>query len=79
VSLATARLLSRRFYDIVTPLKYETLRLNEEIIAPDAYTRFPQAFEKICAHTRHVEVDDELDATGVKRLLEKLQRLSSVR
>ncbi|KAI0130589.1 F-box domain-containing protein [Xylariales sp. AK1849] len=78
-SLATARLLSRRFDAIITPIKYEYLRLTGRIIALRAQTYLPDALEKVYAHTRHVEIRNDLDPSSIKRLLDCLRRLSTIR
>ncbi|KAH6651744.1 F-box domain-containing protein [Truncatella angustata] len=78
-SLATARLLSRRFDAIVTPIKYKFLYLSERILAPEAQAYIPDALEKIYVHTRHVQANSDLDPQNIKRLLDRIQRLSTVR
>ncbi|KAI8627061.1 F-box domain-containing protein [Xylariaceae sp. FL1651] len=78
-SLAAARLLSTRFNAITTPIKYYTLRLTERIIAPQAETYFPDGLANIYTHTRHVKVDNDLNPEQVKEVLNKIERLSSVR
>ncbi|KAJ2993744.1 hypothetical protein NUW58_g1750 [Xylaria curta] len=78
-SLSVARLVSARFNAIVTPMKYHTLRVTQNIIMPQADIRFPEGIANICAHTRHVRVDSDLNAEHVKRLLDKIERLSSLR
>ncbi|KAI0912210.1 F-box domain-containing protein [Ustulina deusta] len=77
-SLSAARLVSTRFNAIVTPMKYQTLQMAQYIIAPQAETYFPSGIANICAHTRHVKVASDLNAEHVRRLLNKIQRLSSV-
>ncbi|KAH8196268.1 hypothetical protein TruAng_009570 [Truncatella angustata] len=77
-SLATARLLSRRFDAIVTPIKYKFLYLSERILAPEAQAYIPDALEKIYVHTRHVQANSDLDPQNIKRLLDRIQRLSTV-
>lgn len=78
-SLATARLLSRRFNAILTPIKYEHLRLTERIISLEAQNHFPGALEKVYMHTRHVELTSDLEPEAVKRLLNRVRRLLTVR
>lgn len=78
-SLATARLLSRRLDAIAVPIKYETVRLNDRIIAPEAETAFPLALDRIYVFTRHIEARSNLDPQGIKQVLDRIQRLSSVR
>jgi hypothetical protein len=71
--------VSRRLHAILTPIKYEYLRLTDRIIAPEAHIYFPDALEKIRAHTRHVEARSDLDPERVKVLLDRLRRLLTVR
>ncbi|KAK8102927.1 hypothetical protein PG984_016073 [Apiospora sp. TS-2023a] len=78
-SLEKARLLSRRFDAIVTPIKYEYLRLTERIIAPASSLYLPYALQKVYSYTRHVEVASDLDPAGIKQLLGGVHRLLSVR
>ncbi|KAH8648369.1 F-box domain-containing protein [Xylariales sp. PMI_506] len=78
-SLAAARRLSKRFCDIITPIQYEFLRLTERIIASQAQTEFPQALENVYTLTRHVEVRNDLDPRGIRRVLDRIERLSSIR
>ncbi|KAK6207280.1 hypothetical protein LQW54_007364 [Pestalotiopsis sp. IQ-011] len=78
-SLAAARLLSRRFEAIITPIKYEYLSLNELIIAPQAERYLPDALEKVYKHARHVEARSDLDPRNMKRVLDRIHRLLSVR
>ncbi|KAI1755831.1 F-box domain-containing protein [Xylaria castorea] len=77
-SLSVARLISTRFNAIVTPMKYHTLRMTQYIIDPRAETYFPDGIANICAHTRHVKVDSDLNAEHVKRILDKIERLSFI-
>ncbi|TGJ78836.1 hypothetical protein E0Z10_g9930 [Xylaria hypoxylon] len=63
---------------MVTPMKYQTLRMTRDIVDPQAETYFPEGIANICAHTRHVKVDSDLNAEHVKNLLDKIERLSSV-
>lgn len=78
-SLAAARLACRRLDAIGTPIDYEHLRLTKRIIAPEARTKFSSALQKVCAHTRHVEVSSDLDPENIKGLLDRIQYLRSVR
>ncbi|KAK6066963.1 F-box domain-containing protein-like protein [Seiridium cupressi] len=78
-SLASARLLSKRFDAIITPIKYEHLRLTEQILATESQNYFPVALEKIYAHTRHVQANSDLDPRSIKRLLDRVRRLLTVR
>ncbi|KAI0487397.1 F-box domain-containing protein [Xylaria cf. heliscus] len=77
-SLGVARLVSTRFNAIVTPMQYHTLRITQYIIDPRAEIYFPNGIANICAHTRHVKVDSGLNAEHVKRILDKMERLSSI-
>ncbi|KAI0848172.1 hypothetical protein F5Y00DRAFT_253537 [Daldinia vernicosa] len=78
-TLADARRLSRRFETIISPIHYETLYLSEHIIDPLAETHFPGYFRNIYLFTRHVETRSNLDARSTRRVLDKVQRLSSLR
>ncbi|KAI1433674.1 hypothetical protein GGR50DRAFT_472550 [Xylaria sp. CBS 124048] len=77
-SLGVVRLVSKRLNDAVVPIQYHTKRLTQRIIAPDAAVDFPEGVAHICAHTRHVRVDSELNVEHIKTLLEKMERLSSI-
>lgn len=77
--VSTARLLCRRFNQIAVPIAYNTLVLTERIVAQDAGLHFPQALEHISAHTNHVVARSDLDPAGIKRILERIRRLCSVR
>ncbi|KAI0548454.1 F-box domain-containing protein [Xylaria curta] len=77
-SLSVARLVSTRFNAIVTPMKYHTIRMTRYIIDPRAETYFPSGIANICAHTRHIKVDSDLNAEHVRRILDKIERLSSI-
>lgn len=77
--VSTARLLCQRFNQIAIPIAYKTLVLTERIVAQDAGQHFPQALEHISAHTHHVVARSDLDPAGIKRLLERIRKLSSVR
>lgn len=78
-SLATCRRASKRINAIITPLKYETLRLTERIIATQAEIYLPHSLQNVYKHTRHVEVHSKLNPEGIQRVLAKIQRLLSVR
>ncbi|KAK7974239.1 hypothetical protein PG989_016087 [Apiospora arundinis] len=78
-SLANVRLLSRRFDAIVTPIKYEYLRLTERILAPGPTLALPYALQNVYRYTHHVEVASDLDPAGIRQLLGGVQRLLSVR
>ncbi|KAI0975760.1 F-box domain-containing protein [Xylaria arbuscula] len=77
-SLSAVRLVSTRLNAIATPLKYHTLQITQNIIAPQAEVYFPEGIANIRAHTRHVKVDSNLNAEYVKSLLQKIEKLSSV-
>ncbi|KAI0862899.1 F-box domain-containing protein [Xylaria cubensis] len=76
--LSVARLVSTRFNAIVTPMKYHTIRMTRYIIDPRAETYFPNGIANIYAHTRHIRVDSDLNAEHVRRILDKIERLSSI-
>lgn len=77
-SLSAARLVSVKFNAIATPMKYHSCRITRCIIDPRAEIVFPEVIANICAYTRHVRVDSDLDAEHVKNLLNKIERLSSI-
>lgn len=77
--VSTARLLCQRFNQIAIPITYKTLVLTEKIVAQDAGQLFPQALEYISAHTHHVIARSDLDPAGIRRILERIRKLSSVR
>lgn len=77
--VSTARLLCRRFNQIAIPIAYRTLILNERIVSPDAGHYFPEALEYIYAYTNHVVARSDLDPSGIKTILERIRKLSSVR
>lgn len=77
--VSTARLLCQRFNQIAIPIAYKTLVLTERIVAQDAGQHFPRALEHISAHTNHVVARSDLDPAGIKRILERIRKLSSVR
>ncbi|KAI0886060.1 uncharacterized protein GGS22DRAFT_159752 [Annulohypoxylon maeteangense] len=78
-ALANVRQLSKRFEAIVTPICFESIYLNERIIAPETEICFPRVIQSLCSFTRHVEVNSDLDPVATRRLLDRLQRLSSLR
>lgn len=53
--------------------------LTEQILAAESLTYFPKALENIYAYTRHVEARSDLDPDDIKRLLDRVERLLSVR
>ncbi|PNY28534.1 Uncharacterized protein TCAP_01546 [Tolypocladium capitatum] len=78
-SLFTLRLVCRRFNCLATPVVYHTIELNDAMLdlgAERLYTRF---LEHVFQHTNHVIVRSDLDPQSVKRLLCRIQRLSSIR
>ncbi|KXJ89420.1 hypothetical protein Micbo1qcDRAFT_196756 [Microdochium bolleyi] len=78
-SLAAVRLVSRRLCAISTPIKYESLRLTEDIVAPEAETCMSEALKDIFSHTKHVEVLGELEPEHVKRFLARIHNLKTIR
>ncbi|KAL7621206.1 hypothetical protein AAE478_008523 [Parahypoxylon ruwenzoriense] len=78
-SLADARRISKIFDAIVTPIQLETLCLNDRIVAPPLDTHSSQFLEKVYLYTRHVETRSNLDPEGTRKILDKMQRLSSLR
>lgn len=77
--IATARLLCRRFNEIAIPIAYTTLALNERIVDPASEQEFPQALAHIYAYTNHVIARSNLNPDGIKTILERIRKLSSVR
>lgn len=77
--MSTARLLCRRINQIAIPIFFKTVVLNEQIVSPEAKLHFPHALEYIYAHTNHVIARSDLDPSGIKAILERIRRLSSVR
>jgi hypothetical protein len=77
--VARARLLSRRFDAIATPIFYRVLCLNERVIATDAESRYPGVLDHISAYTSHVVASSDLDPDGIGRVIGRIQKLSSVR
>lgn len=53
--------------------------LNERIVSPQSVQYFPQALEHIYTYTNHVVARSNLDPAGIKALLERIRKLSSVR
>ncbi|KAI1472314.1 uncharacterized protein F4812DRAFT_408366 [Daldinia caldariorum] len=78
-TLADARQLSRRLEAVIRPIYFETIRLNENIVDPLAETYFPGYLEDLYLFTRHVETRSNLDAQNTKRVLDRVQRLCSLR
>ncbi|KAI2634708.1 hypothetical protein GGS26DRAFT_581568 [Hypomontagnella submonticulosa] len=78
-ALADARQLSRGFEIIVTPIQFDTVRLNERIIAPQTETHFPRILRHLSSFTRHVNVKSDLDPVNTRRVLDQIRRLSSLR
>ncbi|KAI1803698.1 hypothetical protein F4811DRAFT_523876 [Daldinia bambusicola] len=78
-TLADARQLSRRLEAVIKPIYFETIRLNENIVDPLAETYFPSYFEDLYLFTRHVETRSNLDAQNTRRVLDRVQRLCSLR
>ncbi|KAM7201403.1 hypothetical protein V8F20_004867 [Naviculisporaceae sp. PSN 640] len=78
-AVTTARLVCRAFNDLATPLTYATVHINQAIISPSAASRFPQALRNIHIHTRHIVLRSGLDRNLVSHLLNKVQKLRSVR
>ncbi|KAI0021435.1 hypothetical protein F4780DRAFT_290716 [Xylariomycetidae sp. FL0641] len=77
-SLSSIRLLSRRMGAIVLPIQYETIRLHERILSPQAEALAPQWLAHVSTHTRHVEARSDLNPEHVRRLLDRVQRLLSL-
>ncbi|KAH7018281.1 F-box domain-containing protein [Microdochium trichocladiopsis] len=78
-SLAAVRLVSRRLYDITTPIRYERLRLTERIVSPESEVHMAHGLRHVLAFTRHVEVLEDLDPENVRRVLNGMNSLKSVR
>ncbi|KAM0280138.1 hypothetical protein ACHAQH_004210 [Verticillium albo-atrum] len=78
-SAAASRRLSRRFEAIATPIVYHILCLNESIVSEDAEARYPNLFRNVAAHTNHVVARSNLDPVGIRSVLDRVQRLQSVR
>ncbi|EFQ29474.1 F-box domain-containing protein [Colletotrichum graminicola] len=78
-ALAAARCLSRRFEAIATPITYRTLCLNERIVALDADSRYPNLLCNVSTYTNHVIARSDLDPDGIRRVLDRVQRLKTVR
>lgn len=77
LSLWPARLVARRIHDIVTPIAYYDIRLNELVIAPESKKRFPLAVQHIHQFTKHVTCGSNLTSQGVIKLLEGIPRVHS--
>ncbi|KAF6840686.1 F-box domain-containing protein-like protein [Colletotrichum plurivorum] len=78
-AVAAARCLSRRLDAIATPVTYHTLSLNERIVAPDTESRYPNLLRHVSTFTNHVVVRSDLDPDGIRRVLDRVQRLKTVR
>lgn len=78
-ALAAARCLSRRFEAIATPVTYRTLCLNERIVAPDAESRYPNLLRNVSIYTNHVIARSDLNPDGIRRVIDRIQRLRTVR
>ncbi|KAI1761985.1 hypothetical protein GGR53DRAFT_521970 [Hypoxylon sp. FL1150] len=78
-ALANARQLSRRLESIIAPIQFNTFHLNERIISPEAETYFPRLLEYLYKYTRHVYIRSNLNPEHTFRVLDKIQRLSSLR
>lgn len=78
-AVAAARCLSRRLDAIATPVTYHTLFLNERIVAPDTESRYPNLLRHVSTFTNHVVVRSDLDPDGIRRVLDRVQRLKTVR
>ncbi|KAI1378905.1 hypothetical protein F4677DRAFT_351961 [Hypoxylon crocopeplum] len=78
-ALGSARQVSRRFEAIVTPILFNTTCLNQRMIAPQAETYFPRGVQNMYSLTRHVEVRSDLDPVNTRRVLDRIQRLSSLK
>lgn len=48
-------------------------------MSPDAEQCFPEALEYIYAYTNHVIARSDLDPSGIKTILQRIRKLSSVR
>ncbi|OLN86104.1 hypothetical protein CCHL11_05215 [Colletotrichum chlorophyti] len=77
-ALAGTRRLSKRFEAIATPLTYQILCLNERIVAPDAELRYPNLLRNVSTYTNHVVARSDLDPDGIRRVLDRVQRLKTV-
>ncbi|KAM7216632.1 hypothetical protein V8F06_007947 [Rhypophila decipiens] len=78
-AINTARRICQTFNHLATPLAYETVHINQQITSLEGVTLFPHALRNIHAHTRHVVLRSGLDRQCVGVLLNKLQKLRSVR
>ncbi|KAI1823648.1 F-box domain-containing protein [Xylaria intraflava] len=77
-SLGAVRLVSKRLDASVVPVKYHSMRMTQYVIAPEAEVFFPAGIANICAHTRHVRLDSDLNLEHVRRLLSRMKKLSSI-
>ncbi|KAI8966364.1 hypothetical protein F5Y11DRAFT_153697 [Daldinia sp. FL1419] len=78
-ALANARLVSRGFDTIITPIQFETICLNERIIDPLSEIYFPYFFRNMFLFTRHIRTRSNLDPENSRRLLDRVQKLFSLR
>ncbi|KAI0384551.1 hypothetical protein F5Y04DRAFT_269494 [Hypomontagnella monticulosa] len=78
-TLANARQLSRRFEHIVTPIQFDTVRLNERIIAPETETYFPRIPKIMSSFTRHIDARSDLDPINTRRVLDRAHCLLTLR
>ncbi|KAI1771656.1 hypothetical protein F4818DRAFT_198576 [Hypoxylon cercidicola] len=78
-TLASARQLSRRLESIIAPIQFDTFHLNERIITPHAETHSPRLCQYLYTYTKHVHVRSDLDPENTARVLDRIQRLSSLR
>ncbi|KAF7533046.1 hypothetical protein G7054_g7422 [Neopestalotiopsis clavispora] len=60
-------------------LSSELLALIFEQATPQAQTHLPEALDKVYKHTRHVEARSDLDPRNMKRLLDRIHRLLTVK
>ncbi|KAI1417176.1 hypothetical protein F5Y13DRAFT_152174 [Hypoxylon sp. FL1857] len=78
-ALAGVRELSKRFEAIAAPIQFDTICLNERIIAPQTEIYFPRILRYLHLFTRHIKVRSDLDPVNARRVLDRAQRLSSLR
>jgi len=78
-SVASARCLSRRLEAIATPIVYKTLYLTERIVSDDTEKLLPNLLWNISAYTNHVVARSDLNPEGIRRILDSVQRLYSVK
>ncbi|QLI72056.1 uncharacterized protein G6M90_00g084250 [Metarhizium brunneum] len=77
-SIFVVRSVSQLFNSIATPIAYRRVVLNELIVRPDAQTLFSKALEHISTYTKHVVVRNNLKPSGIRKILSRIMRLSSV-